>query len=69
MHYAIKTLKKEHISNLMYKFIINEVRFLRNLDHPNLVKYHETIEDESYIHIVMEYLEEKIYSIYIALPN
>jgi calcium-dependent protein kinase len=27
------------------------------MDHPNIVKYYETYEDEHYIHIVMEYLK------------
>lgn len=53
MHYAIKTLKKEYISHTLRTCLINEVSILRGLDHPNIVKYYETIEDESYINIVM----------------
>ena len=50
MKYAIKTLIKEGI----YDYLISEVNILRSLDHPNIVKYYETVEDDYYLHIVME---------------
>ena len=55
--YAIKTLKKEGIPNYEFKLIKSEVSILSELDHPNIVKYFETYEDEHYIHIVMDYLK------------
>ena len=41
----------------MYDCIKLEVNILRRLDHPNIVKYYESFEDDVYLHIVMEYLE------------
>jgi calcium-dependent protein kinase len=55
--FAIKTLKKEGIPPYQFSLLKSEVTILSNLDHPNIVKYFGTFEDESYIHIVMEYLK------------
>ena len=55
--FAIKTLKKEGIPSYHFNLLKSEVTILSNLDHPNIVKYFGTFEDESYIHIVMEYLK------------
>ena len=55
--FAIKTLKKEGIPAYHFSLLKSEVTILSNLDHPNIVKYFGTFEDESYIHIVMEYLK------------
>ena len=41
--YAIESIKRE-------------IDILRSLDHPNIVKYFETYEDEHFLHIVMEYI-------------
>ena len=43
-------------SKLSIESIKREVDILRSLDHPNIVKYFETYEDECYLHIVMEYI-------------
>jgi calcium-dependent protein kinase len=50
---AIKAIKTSKIENA--NFIIEEIRILRTLDHPNIVKYYETFEGDQYIYIVMEY--------------
>ena len=55
--FAIKTLKKEGIPPYQFSLLKSEVTILSNLDHPNIVKYFGTFEDEHYIHIVMEYLK------------
>ena len=55
--FAIKTLKKEGISPYQFNLLKSEVTILSNLDHPNIVKYFGTFEDEYFIHIVMEYLK------------
>ena len=54
--YAIKTLKKDYFNKHNLESIVREVDILRSLDHPNIVKYFETYEEEHYIHIVMEYI-------------
>ena len=54
--YAIKTIKKNIFKRHSIDSIKREVNILRSLDHPNIVKYFETYEDECYLHIVMEYI-------------
>ena len=54
---AIKTLKKEGIPEYQFNLLKSEVRILSGLDHPNIVKYFGTFEDDYYIHILMEYLK------------
>ena len=56
MKYAIKTLKKNFLNMHALDSIIREVSIIMQLDHPNIVKYFETFEDEKYIHIVMEFI-------------
>ena len=56
MKYAIKTLKKNYLNMHAIDSIIREVSIVTQLDHPNIVKYFETFEDEHYIHIVMEFI-------------
>ena len=47
----------------------SEVDILSNLDHPNIVKYFGTFEDEFFIHIVMEYLKGHDLDRIISLKN
>ena len=54
--YAIKTIKKNIFNKHSIESIKREVDILRSLDHPNIVKYFETYEDEYYLNIVMEYI-------------
>ena len=56
LKYAIKTIKKDYLNSHLIQCIIDEIKILRSLDHPNIVKYFETYEDENLIHIVMEYI-------------
>lgn len=56
MKYAIKTLKKNFFNGHAIDSIVREVSIIMQLDHPNIVKYFETFEDEHYIHIVMEFI-------------
>lgn len=36
------------------KSLEEELEILRNVDHPNIIKFHESYIDYRYIHIVME---------------
>ena len=54
--FAIKTMKKKGIDKITFQLLKSEVKILSELDHPNIVKYFGTFEDEYYIHILMEYL-------------
>ena len=38
------------------EYIMEEVSILHSLDHPNIVKYYETYNDQKYIYLVMEYV-------------
>ena len=51
---AIKVLNKKKLKKNIDK-IREEVKILTKLDHPNIVKYYETYDDEKYLYLVMEY--------------
>ena len=53
---AIKSINKLKINrNLRYLF--KEIEILRQTDHPNIIKFYATYEDEKYIHLVTELCE------------
>lgn len=56
MKYAIKTLQKNFLKPQSIKYLLEEVKTLREVDHPNIVKYFGTYEDDLFIHIIMEYI-------------
>ena len=51
---AIKVLNKSLIGNDL-NCILEEIRILHRLDHPNIVKYFETYEDSNHMYLIMEY--------------
>lgn len=51
---AIKSLSKGKLTRNQTESILNEIRILQSLDHPNILKIVEVIEDENYFHIVSE---------------
>ena len=53
---AVKVISKVRFESEL-DFIRQEVKILRSLDHPNIVKYHETYEDSKYLYLVMEYCQ------------
>ena len=50
---AIKVLKCNNEEDR--KYIKDEMQILKDLDHPNIIKYYEEIEDGDYIFLVTEY--------------
>ena len=58
MKYAVKIMFKEDLSPDVLELVNEEVAILAMLDHPNIVKYQESYEDEQNLYIVMEVLEE-----------
>lgn len=52
--YAIKSISKKNITEKDLEEMIKEVDIISSLDHPNIIKFHETYNDEYYFHIVME---------------
>lgn len=53
--YAIKTIDKQKVKKELH-LLKRELEILKTLDHPNIVKFYETYQDENYFHLVMEYL-------------
>ena len=51
---AIKVISKKKIGDDIDQ-LLDEINILKSLDHPNIVKYYETYENQKYMYIVMEY--------------
>ena len=57
---AIKILQKNLIKGpKQYERIQNEIKYLKLLNHPNIIKIYEVIENELSFFIVMEYVQGK----------
>lgn len=54
--YAIKSILRQNIKKEV-KQLEEELDILRRVDHPNIIKFHESYVDHRYIHIVMELAE------------
>eukprot|EP00828_Plagiopyla_frontata_P019022 TRINITY_DN24324_c0_g1_i2.p1 TRINITY_DN24324_c0_g1~~TRINITY_DN24324_c0_g1_i2.p1 ORF type:complete len:223 (-),score=26.32 TRINITY_DN24324_c0_g1_i2:310-978(-) len=52
--YAVKSILKSKIQKDFHLFQ-RELSILRQLDHPNIIKFYETYQDEKFFHLVMEY--------------
>ena len=51
--FAVKSICKENIRKDIY-LLKREIDILMQVDHPNIIKYYESYEDDKYIHLVME---------------
>jgi calcium-dependent protein kinase len=51
---AIKVISKKKIEDDIDQ-LLDEISILKSLDHPNIIKYYETYENQKYMYIVMEY--------------
>jgi calcium-dependent protein kinase len=51
--YAVKSILLENVKENV-KFLEEELMILQKVDHPNIVKFHESYMDHRYVHIVME---------------
>lgn len=51
--FAVKSINIQSIMPEL-KLIENELDILMQVDHPNIIQYHETYNDGKYLHIVME---------------
>ena len=54
---AVKLLSKAKLSKDELKNIANEIKIVKELDHPNIVKVYEEYEDHKYLYIVTELIE------------
>lgn len=52
--FAVKSIPKDKLQGNM-KLLHRELELLRDLDHPNIVKFFEVYQDDEYFHLVMEY--------------
>ena len=52
--FAIKSISKKNLSINNLNDLIKEVDIISSLDHPNIIKFFETYNDNYYFHIVME---------------
>ena len=53
---AIKVLDKHLLGDHIVQ-IVKEVEVMNRIDHPNIVKYFETYDDNKYLYLVMQYVE------------
>ena len=51
---AVKVLRKSRMDSIEKKMLFNEIRNLRSIDHPNILKMYEFFEDEKRYYIVTE---------------
>jgi len=51
---AIKSFSKKKMHDYEIEKVRNEILILQNIDHPNIVNYMETLEDEKHIFLVMD---------------
>jgi len=54
---AVKVLKKESMDAAEKEAMLNEIRILKSLDHPNIVKIYEYFEDEKRFYIVTDLIK------------
>ena len=58
-YYAIKSISKKNLSPSDLEDLIKEVDIISGLDHPVIIDFYETYQDEFFFHIVMELCKGK----------
>jgi len=51
--YAIKAVEKKKLKKDLH-LLKRELVILKKIDHPNIVRFYETYQDEKYVYFVME---------------
>jgi serine/threonine protein kinase len=69
MEFAIKTIEKGLLNKKKKAEVVNEINTLNQMDHPCIVIYYATIEDDNYYHVLMEYLCNKSISFVLNIEN
>jgi hypothetical protein len=52
---AVKIIPKKNVSNEIY--LLREMNILSKLNHPNIIKLIQVIDNEDYLYLIMDYLE------------
>ena len=52
--YAVKSINKEKLNGDLY-LLKRELEILRSCDHPNIAKFYESYQDNTFFHFVIEY--------------
>ena len=58
LRYAVKVLFREDMDPAIFAAVNQEVEILAKLDHPHIVRYTESFEDEHNLYIVMEQVRD-----------
>ena len=48
------------------EYVFGEIKTIKSIEHENVVKCEEVIEDDNYLYLVMEYCEEDLASYLLA---
>lgn len=54
---AMKIIKKDQVDEQYLQTLQNEIKILKQLDHPNIVKLYEIYSDQDNIYLITEFLE------------
>ena len=55
--YAMKIINLEECDGELEKYFLNEIELLKQLDHPNIVKYYKSFREDDKLYIIMEYFD------------
>jgi calcium-dependent protein kinase len=53
-YYAVKSVMRSHVKPQDIHLLETELNILKDVDHPNIVRFYETYIDYRYVHIVQE---------------
>lgn len=56
-YFVIKSIDKLQMTKQQYECLVTEIAHLRVFDHPNIVDYFDTFEEEESVNLVLEYLK------------
>ena len=54
---SVKIYRKCELSSMRMTYVKREMNLLRRLDHPNIVKIHDIIEDETKIYCIIDLIK------------
>jgi len=66
---AIKKFKESDQDEIIRKISLREVRILKLVDHPNIVKLKESFRRKEKLHLVFEYLEKTVLEVLEKSPK